>query len=228
MIKAYPDRLLPALVRFSLDVLSVLWVAFWVSAGWLTYQTVMSLEVIADGLRDTGRTFNDWIAAFRSSVPSGVPFISGWLNQQAVALQHHTGDPLIQLSGQVRQDIYDLALALGLAIAVPPIATLLLTYGVWRWRDMREMGAAGAFVRVALATQRVEEARALLAYRAVAQLSFRQLMRASRDPVGDIASHEYDRLAAAMLRRAGVDPRRLARRASPDRMLERSQAQTEM
>lgn len=228
MIKVYPDRLLPALFRFTLDVLTVLWIAFWTSAGWLTYQTVMGLEAIADGLRDTGRTFNDWIAAFRGSVPSGIPYISGWLNQQALALQRHTGDPLINLSGQVRQDIYDLAVALGLAIALPPIVYVVLTYGVWRWRDMREMGAASAFVRVALATRRVEEARALLAYRAVAQLSFRQLMRASRDPVGDIADHHYDRLAAAMLSRAGIDPRRLARRASPERMLGPGQPQTEM
>ena len=228
MIKVYPDRYLPALFRFTLDVLAVVWIAFWASAGWLTYQTVMGLEAIADGLRDTGRTFNDWIAAFQGNVPRGIPYISSWLNQQALSLQRHTGDPLISLSGQVRQDIHELALALALAIALPPIVYVVLTYGVWRWRDMREMGAASAFVRVALATRRVEEARALLAYRAVAQLSFRQLMRASRDPVGDIAEHHYERWAAAMLARAGIDPRRLAPRAAPDRMLGSGRTQTEM
>jgi hypothetical protein len=35
-------------------------------------------------------------------------------------------------------------------------------------------------------------------------------MSASPDPVGDLAEHNYDRLARAMLLRAGIDPTRLA------------------
>jgi hypothetical protein len=41
-------------------------------------------------------------------------------------------------------------------------------------------------------------------------LSFRQLMSASADPVGDLVEHRYDRLANAMLKRAGLDEARLA------------------
>ena len=65
MLKFYPDRRLPQLRRIVQDTLAIVWIAFWAFAGWITYQTVMALEVIADGLRDTGRTFNDWLAAFR-------------------------------------------------------------------------------------------------------------------------------------------------------------------
>jgi len=50
----------------------------------------------------------------------------------------------------------------------------------------------------------------------VSTLSFRQLMSASADPVGDIADHRYERLADAMLRRAGLDPSRLAPPALPE------------
>jgi hypothetical protein len=75
---------------------------------------------------------------------------------------------------------------------------------------MRETGAALAFVRIASITGRAEQARAVLAYRAVSTLSFRQLMSASADPVGDIAERRYERLADAMLKRAGLDPSRLA------------------
>jgi hypothetical protein len=35
-------------------------------------------------------------------------------------------------------------------------------------------------------------------------------MSASADPVGDIAERRYERLADAMLKRAGLDPSRLA------------------
>jgi hypothetical protein len=82
-------------------------------------------------------------------------------------------------------------------------------YAAWRWRDAREMGAALAFVRSAERGGRLEQARALLAYRAVAQLNFTHLMRASLDPVGDLSAHRYDALAAAMLKRAGLNSFRL-------------------
>jgi len=215
MLKFYPDRRLPALRRFVQDLLAVTWTLFWAAAGWLTYQTVLGLQVIADGLRDTGRTFNEWLQSFKGGVPRGIPLISNFLTQQADSLQKHTGDPLIALSATVRQDVLELAIALGLFIALPPILYVVIAYGGWRWRDAREMGSALAFVRIAQATGRVEQARALLAYRALANLSFTQLMKASRDPVGDISNRDYDRLAAAMLDRAGLDPWRLAPPADP-------------
>ncbi|TME16415.1 MAG: hypothetical protein E6I63_06245 [Chloroflexi bacterium] len=219
MLKFYPDRRLPQLRRIVQDTLAIVWIAFWAFAGWITYQTVMALEVIADGLRDTGRTFNDWLAAFRNSVPRNVPYLSDWLLRTAGDLQRHTGDSLISLSATVRQDIFELAIALALFVALPPILYVVLTYGVWRYKDAREMGSALAFVRVAQRSGRVQEAKALLAYRALATLNFTQLMKASKDPVGDIANRDYDRLSKAMLERAGLDPWRLAPPADPSRKL---------
>ena len=35
-------------------------------------------------------------------------------------------------------------------------------------------------------------------------------MSASADPVGDLVEHRYERLASEMLKRAGLDPTRLA------------------
>jgi hypothetical protein len=201
------------------DVLALLWIAFWGVAGWLTYQTVLGLEVIADGIRDTGRTFNDWLQSFKNAVPKGIPYLTDFLQTQASNLQKHTGDPLIQLSVTVRQDIAILALVLALFIALPPILWVLLTYGPWRWREAREMGSALAFVRRAMASGRIEQAKAVLAYRALATLSFTQLMKTSRDPVGDLSNRDYDRLAAAMLDRAGLDPWRLASPPDPDQKL---------
>lgn len=61
-----------------------------------------------------------------------------------------------------------------------------------------------------MAGGRIEQAKAVLAYRALATLNFTQLMRTSRDPVGDLSNRDYDRLAAAMLDRAGLDPWRLS------------------
>jgi hypothetical protein len=216
MLKLYPDRPLAALARVFGDLLTTAWIVFWVLAGMAVYNTVMALEGIADAIMGTGRTFNSWIAAFRAATPRGIPGLSTWLLNEANALQRASGDPLIALGQHVHNDIFQVAVLLGLLVAVPPIVIVGVAYGSWRYRDMREMGAAMQFVRIAYLTGRADQARAVLAYRAISSLSFRQLMRASSDPVGDLAHRRYERLAAAMLERAGIDPFRLP----PDDMLQ--------
>jgi hypothetical protein len=132
------------------------------------------------------------------------------LRSVADALHKYSGDPLVSAGHQVHDAIIQVAIVMAILVALPPILLVLLPYGAWRWRDMRELGSALAFVRIASMTGRADQARAVLAYRAVSTLSFRQLMSASADPVGDIAERRYDRLASAMLKRAGLDPGRLA------------------
>ena len=150
------------------------------------------------------------IASFRHAVPGGLPLLTQFLLDTADALKKYSGDPLVSAGHNIHQAIFQTAIVLALLVALPPILLVLLPYAGWRWRDMRETGAALAFVRIASMTGRAEQARAVLAYRAVSTLSFRQLMSASADPVGDIAERRYDRRANAMLKRAGLDPTRLA------------------
>src|SRR6266481_202652 len=210
MIKVYPDRPVAAMLRVLADTVVVAWSIVWAYLGWLIYETVLGLEAIADGITNTGTTFNSWIASFRNAVPGGIPGVTQFLINIADALRRYSGDPLVSAGHQVHDAIIQVAIVLALLVAVPPILLVLLPYGAWRWRDMRETGAALAFVRIASITGRAEQARAVLAYRAVSTLSFRQLMSASADPVGDIAERRYERLADAMLKRAGLDPSRLA------------------
>ncbi len=216
MIKPYPDRFLPALARALGDLLAVAWSVGWALLGWLIYKTVLGLQVIADGITSTGKTFNDWIASFRHAVPGGIPYLTQFLLDAANALQKYSGDSLVSAGSQIHDAIFRLAIVLALLVALPPILLVALPYGAWRWRDMREIGAALAFVRIASMTGRADQARAVLAFRAVTTLSFRQLMSASADPVGDLTEHRYERLASAMLKRAGLDPARLAPSSLPE------------
>jgi hypothetical protein len=216
MIKPYPDRFFPALLRALGDLLSIAWVVGWAVLGWLIYRTVLGLQVIADGITNTGKTFNDWIDSFRHAVPGGIPYLTQFLLDVANTLQKYSGDSLVSAGSQIHDAIIRLAIVLALLVAVPPILLVLLAYGTWRWRDMREIGAALAFVRIASMTGRADQARAVLAFRAVTTLSFRQLMSASADPVGDLTEHRYERLASAMLKRAGLDPARLAPTSLPE------------
>jgi hypothetical protein len=209
MFKPYPDRFFPAFFRALGDLFTVLWTAGWAFLGWLIYRTVLGLEVIADAITNTGTTFNNWIASFRHAVPGGIPYLTQFLLDTADALRRFSGDPLVATGHNIHDAIIKVAIVLAVFIALPPILLVLVPYGAWRWRDMREVGSALAFVRIASVTGRAEQARAVLAYRAVATLSFRQLMSASANPVGDLAEHRYERLAAAMMKRAGLDPGRL-------------------
>jgi hypothetical protein len=197
MIKLYPDRRWPAFLRVLADTVVIVWTIVWAYLGFLIYQTVMGLEGIADGIIKTGQTFNSWIDSFKHSVPGGIPYLTKFLMDAADTLRRYSGDPLISTGHQIHDTILHVAIVLALLIG-------------WRWRDMREVGAALAFVRIASMTGRADQARAVLAYRAVSTLSFRQLMSASADPVGDLVEHRYDRLANAMLKRAGLDQTRLA------------------
>ncbi len=210
MIKVYPDRVGPALARFFGDLLTLAWTAVWAFIGWLIYKTVLGLEKIADAITATGTTLDSWIASFRRAVPGGIPGITDFFTNIADQLKRYSGDPLVSAGHNIHDAILRLAIYLALFVALPPILLVLIPYGAWRWRDMRELGAALAFVRIASITGRADQARAVLAMRAVTMLSFRQLMSASADPVGDLAEHRYDRLANAMLKRAGLDPSRLA------------------
>lgn len=210
MLKIYPDRAWPAFLRVLGDTVVFVWAVAWAYLGFLIYQTVMGLEVIADGIKNTGLTFNQWIDAFRKAVPGGIPILTKFLQDTADSLRHYSGEPLVTAGQNIHDAILRTAIVLALLVALPPILFVLLPYGGWRWRDMRETGAALAFVRIASMTGRADAARAALAYRAVSTLSFRQLMTASPDPVGDLVERRYERLANAMLLRAGIDPTRLA------------------
>jgi hypothetical protein len=212
VLKFYPDRPTPRFARLLLDLAIVIWCAVWVAAGLAIYRLVTALWTVSDAIAGTGHIFNSWIGDFKSAVPRNIPFIGSYLSSAASALQKHTGDPLIQTGARAHDSIQHVAVALGVLTAAPPIVIVAGLYLIWRWRDAREMGSALAFVRAAERGGTMEQARALLAFRAVATLPFRRLMKASRDPVGDLTAHRYDELAAEMLRSAGLESFRLYRR----------------
>src|SRR3981081_801261 len=172
MIKVYPDRRWPAFLRVLADTVTVGWTIVWAYLGWLIYQTVLGLEVIADGISSTGTTFNSWIASFRNAGPGGIPYLTQFLLDTADTLKKYSGDSLLATGHQIHDAIFQTAIVLGLLVALPPILLVLLPYSGWRWRDMRETGAALAFVRIASLTGRADQARAGPSDRAGAAVGF--------------------------------------------------------
>src|SRR5438876_11805247 len=117
MIKPYPDRAVPALLRVFSDVFTIGWTVAWAVLGWLIYKTVMGLEVIADGLTNTGMTFNSWITSFRNAIPGGIPGVTQFLMNVADTLRKYSGDPLVAGGHQVHDAIIKLAIEAAVLLA---------------------------------------------------------------------------------------------------------------
>src|SRR2546427_2661395 len=191
MLKPYPDSRWPAFLRVLADTVVFFWTVVWAYLGWLIYQTVMGLQAIADGMTNTGATFNKWIAAFRQVIPNDVPLLTKFLQDMANALQHYSGDQLVSAGHNIHDAIIRVAITLALLVALPPILLVLLPYGGGGWRGMRETGAAPAVVRVASVTGLGDAARAVLADRAGAPFGFCQPMSTSAGSGGGPVEHRY-------------------------------------
>ena len=202
----YPARWPGRLGRAVLDVLAVAWTAASVLAGLTVHGLVLGLQVISGSIVSTGNLLNSWVTDFQHAVPQGVPVVSGALNTLVGGLPRSPGDPLVQSGMSASDRINQLAVGLGLFVAAVPILALIPLYLFWRVRDVRERSAAQAFVEAAQQSGQIEQAKALLAHRAIVRLPFRDLMDVSSDPVADLAGGRHDALAAALLRRAGLHP----------------------
>src|SRR2546428_296620 len=158
MLKPYPDSPWPAFLRVLADTVVFFWTVVWAYLGWLIYQTVMGLQAIADGMTNTGATFNKWIAAFRQVIPNDVPLLTKFLQDMANALQHYSGDQLVSAGHNIHDAIIRVAITLALLVALPPILLVLLPYGGWRSPDTREAGAPVAVGWGASSTRRADAA----------------------------------------------------------------------
>src|SRR3989442_14051395 len=165
MLKPYPDSPWPAFLRVLADTVVFFWTVVWAYLGWLIYQTVMGLQAIADGMTNTGATFNKWIAAFRQVIPNDVPLLTKFLQDMANALQHYSGDQLVSAGHNIHDAIIRVAITLALLVALPPILLVLLPYGGGGGGGMRETGPPLAVLRAGSVTRTAGAAPAVAAER---------------------------------------------------------------
>lgn len=205
-LKFYPDMGKTRVV--GQDLLSGVWIVAWAWAGWKVWQKIEGAAVVADKIKGAGEGINQALAGM-SGITGALASLPGVGDLLRLPVVGQPGDGLIALSESVRSDIAGVALGVGLLVALPPILYVLLTYVKNRWGRIKEMGNAAYFVQGAALRGQNESAKALLAYRALARLSFSELMAVSEDPIGDIQARNYDGLAKEMLKEAGLDWRRL-------------------
>lgn len=180
------------------------WVVFWLAIGvWTGYQ-LWQLTGLAASTVDSGRSLGSAADALQRL--SSIPIIgdrTGALGDQVGA----TADRIVTSGQQADRSIRGLSVLLGVAVAAGPTGAMLICYLPARLARRREgRGVREALRREAPAAPLL----AVLAHRAVANLSPTELFAISADPHGDLAAGRHEALAAAELARLGIDTGHLA------------------
>ena len=204
MIGSIESRL-PQRSVVAIDLLVVLWTAAWIVLGIAVGTFVERLGAVGDGLQNTGRAIG------RAGDPidqlSDVPLVGGGfatVAQEIRGLGHET----VQNGRSVGDDVDSLALLIGAGLALGPTLPILALWVPPRVSRERERHALRKSLK---SGDRV--AMAYLANRAVATRLFRELRKASDDPVADLAAGRYEALAALELEHLSLGS--LRRRPAP-------------
>ena len=177
------------------DLAVLAWTAAWVAAGVALYRLVEKLAVPGARVEQAGSSFAGDVAEIQEKV-GRLPVVGGEL-QDPFGRLAGVGRTLAAAGVTQQEVVHQLALWLGVVVAVIPIVALLLVWLPHRVSWAREAGAAS---RLRMDGTDLE----LFAIRAVANRPLRDLHRVSPDPAGDLRAGDYQALADLELRALGL------------------------
>jgi hypothetical protein len=180
------------------DLAVLAWMAAWMAAGVALYRLVEKLAVPGARVEQAGGSFADDVAEIQQKV-GRLPVVGGEL-QDPFGRLAGVGRTLAAAGVTQQEVVHQLALWLGVVVAVVPIVALLL---VWLPRRVSWAREAGAASRLRMDGADLE----LFAIRAVANRPLRDLHRVTPDPAGDLRAGEYQALADLELRALGLRAR---------------------
>ena len=196
-----PSRRLGALLR---DAVALVAVVVFAALGLLVHRAVDNLAVLGQGVERAGGGISSGFESAADAV-DGTPVVGDRLAEGLRGAGEGTGGEVGDLGARGERDAHRLADLLGLLTFLLPTVLVLWQLLPARIAQVRRLTAAS---RV-LADPGDEERRRLVAMRAAFSLPYGQLLRHTRDPLGDLAAERYDGLVAAALEDAGLGPRRL-------------------
>ena len=182
-----------------LDVLLTLWVALWIAIGVLAGNELNELRTLSETVVGAGTALDQTGRALETI--GEVPLVGEGPAELGRRVRESAAD--VQAAGRSSgESIRNLGLLLGLAIGVIPATPVLGFYLPLRLRRAREAGALAERLATGGLDPDLEE---LLARRAIHTLPYHVLQTVSADPVEDLRTGRFDRLARAELRRLGLD-----------------------
>jgi hypothetical protein len=180
-----------------LDGISLLWFAIWLLIGSWTCLTMWQIADVGDTLAVSGNALHSSGEALSSLGP--IPVVGD--NAAAVGVDVKAAATEVTARGaEVKRELRQLAVLLGLAIIVVPMAPVGGLYLPLRWARSREIRA----IRASLDRHRDDPVLdRYLGARALANLGFSEIRAVSVDPWEDLAV-DPRALADAELRRLGI------------------------
>ena len=165
------------------------------------HDAVDKLAVLGDGVESAGNGISGGFEAAADAV-DGTPLIGGELGDALRGAGEGSGGEVQELGRGGAGAAHDLANLLGILFFALPAALLLLWTLPPRIRQVRRLNAAAKVVG-----ELSPERRRLLAMRAAFGLPYGELLRFTKDPLGDLEAERYDALVAAELEQAGLRSR---------------------
>jgi hypothetical protein len=193
-----PDDRGRAVSRDALTLLTLLVLA-WLALK--VHNAVDDLAVLGTGVRDSGEAVQGGFSA-AADAADGIPVVGGDVSDALREAGSGTGGEVAQAGRDGEERVHDLANLLGALFFAIPASILLITTLPGRIRQVRELTAASKL----LAEPTSAERRELIAMRAAFSLPARDLVRHTKDPIGDLATGRYDGLIEAAYAAEGLTP----------------------
>jgi len=200
-MRFYPDQTGRRVDLMARDLAVVLALVCFALIALKVHDAVDNLAVLGEGVESAGNAVDGGFASAADAV-DGTPIVGGSLGDALRGAGEGSGGEVAELGRGGAGAAHDLANLLGLLFFALPAALLLLWTLPPRIRQIRRLNAAARAVG-----ELTPERRRLLAMRAAFGLPYGELLRFTKDPLGDLEAGRYDALVAAELEQAGLQPR---------------------
>ena len=199
-MRIYPDQPGRRIDLIARDLAVVLALVLFGLIALEVHDAVDKLAVLGDGVETAGKGVSSGFESAADAV-DGTPLIGDELGDALRGAGEGSGGEVEDLGRGGAGAAHDLANLLGFLFFALPAALLLLWALPPRIRQVRRLNAAAKAVG-----ELSPERRRLLAMRAAFGLPYGELLRFTKDPLGDLEAGRYDALVAAELEQAGLRP----------------------
>ncbi|HEV2902534.1 MAG TPA: hypothetical protein VGW30_04660 [Gaiellaceae bacterium] len=195
----YPQLTGPRNRALVADVASIILLVLFAWAGLKVHDAVDQLAVLGEGVQATGGAVQGGFESAADAV-DGTPVVGDDIADGLRGAGEGSGGEVAELGREGEDSVHQLANILGFVTFALPALLLLSQWLPGRTAQIRKLREAS----VVLGDQATPERRRLLAMRAAFSLPYGQLLRYTKDPLGDLEDGRYDALVAAALEDAGL------------------------
>jgi hypothetical protein len=200
-MRFYPDIPSRRASTLAADLLTILALVLFGWIGLQVHDAVDRLAVLGQGVNEAGSSIEDGFDTAADAV-DGTPVVGGELAEGLRDAGEGSGGNVADLGREGEDKTHRLADILGLVTFGLPALFLLLRTVPPRVAELRRLSAAE---RV-LVERDGAERRRLVAMRAAFSLPYGELLKYTRDPLGDLEAGRHDALVRAALEDAGLRP----------------------